>query len=93
MKTLFVKIRTFVPDFIKNFIKTTVRSSLVAILQKRYNLIHRAQFEAERKFFKCPPEKIEKILGDEKIGVLDVGARGGVEDGLIKYRQFLSIAW
>jgi len=56
-----------------------------------YSLVQISQIESEKKFFRVTIDRIKKILSGEKISVLDVGARGGVESDFDKYREFLNI--
>lgn len=58
-----------------------------------YPLQYFAQLNAENRFCKAPPEDIEQLLQGERIVVVDVGARGGLEVGFQPYRSLLDITY
>lgn len=59
--------------------------------KSNYPLQYFAQLRAEKLFFQTPPEEIANILGNEKIVVVDVGARGGLEECLKRYLSLLNV--
>lgn len=59
--------------------------------KSNYPLQYFAQLRAEQLFFRTPPEEIANILGNERIVVVDVGARGGLEESLKRYLSLLEI--
>ena len=60
-------------------------------LGKMYDVVHIAQIEAMKRFFCIDAAIIEKILDDQKLNVFDVGARGGIEKGFLKYEHLLNV--
>jgi FkbM family methyltransferase len=73
--------------FIKNIFKTLANRQNI----RNSDWIYITQLEAERKFFQTKPATIEKILTGTKLCVFDIGARGGIEEGLKKYYHLLDI--
>jgi len=62
------------------------------VIRGRWNIVLLAQKERERCFFRVSPFKLKKILDNDKLNIVDIGSRGGVEQGWEKYENFLNIS-
>lgn len=58
-----------------------------------YPLQYFAQLRAENLFYKTSCSNIKKILDNEKIVLVDVGARGGIEKGFEQYLNLLDVTF
>jgi FkbM family methyltransferase len=77
----------------KKKIKQTFLKLMSLFIERRtnYPLQYFAQLRAENIFFQVPAKDIEEILGDQKIVMVDVGARGGLEKDMERYLDSLDI--
>ncbi len=77
----------------KKKIKQTFLKLMSLFIERRtnYPLQYFAQLRAENIFFQVPAKDIEQILGDQKIVMVDVGARGGLEKDLERYLDLLDL--
>ncbi|MBT5400684.1 FkbM family methyltransferase [bacterium] len=62
------------------------------IIRGRWNIVLLAQKEIERGFFCTSPFKVKSILDGVKLNIVDIGSRGGVENGLLKYIDCMNVS-
>lgn len=79
----------------KKIIKDKLFTLMCEFIEKRtnYPLQYFAQLRAEGRFCQAPSADIAQILGGNKITVVDVGARGGLEKSLERYRALLDVTY
>jgi FkbM family methyltransferase len=79
------KQKTFLLDKLINLI------SLFIERKKKFSLSYFAQLNKESQFCQVNPIVIENILNGNKLNIVDVGARGGIEIEFIKYRHLINL--
>jgi hypothetical protein len=78
-------------------IKAIVLNKLIDLMssfienKKKFPLTYFSQLKKEKQFCRIDSVEIEKILNGNLLDIVDVGARGGIENDFIKYRKLLNL--
>lgn len=86
-----MNIARFISQSIKKIINSLIFRPILCLIKIKGDLLSIAQAEQESQFFRVSNSHLEKILGNEKIHVLDIGARGGPEKEIQKYKTIIDL--
>jgi FkbM family methyltransferase len=80
----------------RKIIRSLIRRKLISILSflnkfLKLDIVFMATNTITRLFYQVNTDKIKSILKSEKIVFFDIGARGGINKGLAKYREVLDV--